>query len=421
MDTIKRIVAYLPTVGILVAILALPFPYGALQRYGLIFGAAGFLTDYIWNRRWESWHWTSAKWVYIAFLAFYACLPLRELFSPEYNWLFHTKLETYMPFLVFGVMGIMGFNETQRPELVTGSMALSCVYMGVVLVHAMWGVPYTGFAEWQEQLKLIRDTQLNTHMVVNVYCNMALVFIGWVLLVSSCKKWYKWVLGIVAVGIIGGLLISEGRIGQMTLFVLLPLFVAAWFHKCGKLKWIVPMFATIALAAGLFLHFAPRFHHPSLYDNARPYIWRVAWSMVEEKPIFGWGVSTARDEFVRRGLEDSNFQIHYVEEFKYVSNEAHGVVKYQIMHPHNAFLETWMEMGVTGLLLFVLCIILPIYLLPIGHNRWYLAACLFVFCMQAMFETMGACLFPIWIPILVYIWQNPLRNDRSLFHLSDQS
>lgn len=421
MDTIKQIVAYLPTLGILLALLVLPLPYGAVQRFAWIFAGTGYLIDYIWNRRWENWHWTNEKWVYVAFLLFYACLPLRELFTSEYSWLFYTKLETYMPFPVFGVMGMLGFNDTQRPEYVAGTMALSCLYMGVVLVHAMSGVPFTDLATWQEQLNMMRIGHVNTHMAVNVYCNIALVFIGWVLLKSSCRRWYKWVLGIVAVGIIGGLLISEGRIGQMTLFVLLPLFVGAWLHQRGKLQWIGPVLAVIALSAGLFLHFAPRFHHPSLYDNARPYIWRVAWRMVEEKPVCGWGVSTAREEFIKRGLEDEAFREHYVEEYIYVSNEAHGEVKYQLMHPHNAFLETLMETGVMGVLVFCLCLILPVCLLPIGRDRWYLAACVFVFGVQAMFETMGACLLPVWIPLLTYFWQHPLPNSRSLFHLSDQS
>lgn len=421
MGKLKEICAYIPTVGILVALMTLALPYGSVQRIGLIVAGTGYLVDYIVNRRWQGWRWTREKWVYVVLIAFYLCIPLRELFTPVYNWLFLSKLESYLPFLVVGVMGLMGFNYTLKLEYVAGAMSLACLGLGAVLVHAMVGAQAADFLAWQAQLNEMRILYLNSHMVVNVYCNMTLIFIAWVLLESSCRSWYKWVLACVGIGIITGLVLTEGRTGQLTMMALVPVFVAARFYKRSLRKWMVPALMVALTGVGLLWYYNPRYHTQNPEDNPRIYIWHVGTEMVKERPIAGWGVSAARDEFIRRGQEDSDFMNHYLYEFINASNERFGEVRLWIMHPHNVFLETTMELGAIGLLVFLLCLILPICLLQIGHYRWYLAACLFVFAMQAMFESMGSCLLPIWVPLLTYIWRyNAATRPSSLAQPSQE-
>ena len=64
-----------------------------------------------------------------------------------------------------------------------------------------------------------------------------------------------------------------------------------------------------------------------------------------------------------------------------------------------------MELGLIGTCIFLLCLILPVCLLPIGRLRWYLAACILVFALQGMFESMGSCLLPIWVPLMTFVWR----------------
>ena len=419
MDKLKHICSYLPTIGLLIAIFSLPYHYGALQRTGLYIAGIGFVVDYLVNMRWQVWQWSRDKWIYIVFVLFYLCIPLRQLFDLPGDWLFANKIETYLSFLIIGVLGFAGGNHTMRLEYVAATMLLSCLSMAGVLCHAMWNIPLTDFASWQAQLNLQRIAHINSHMVVNVYSNMTLVFCMWTLLRSQCRPWLKWLIGVLMAGVVIGLTISEGRVGQITLVLLVAFAVGAWLVHTHRIRWIVPGLVGVGLLACALWMLNPRYHEYSMQNNARMRIWPVATRMIQEKPLFGWGVSAARQEFVRRGMEDEDFRIYYLLEFEASSMERHGKVNYQVIHPHNAFLETWMEFGVVGVILFLLCLLLPILLLPIGHDRWFVAAGMLVFFVQAMFESMGSEMTPLWIPLLTYLWMynhtsEPNRSERPI-------
>lgn len=404
-EKIKQLCAYIPTVGLLMLLCALPFPYSAFQRFSLYVAGVGYILDYVLNGRWKEWHWSKEKWAFLVFIVFYLCIPIRQLCDPVCNWLFYQKIESYMPFLVIGILGFLGFNHTLKLEYVTAAMTLTCIYMAGVLAYHMAGVSVTDFHSWRYELNQTRIHHLNSHMAVNVYCNMTLVFAAWTLLESSCSRWLKGILGVLSVGIISGILISEGRTGQLTLIALLVVFVIVWFNKQAWLKWLVLAMTMLALCLGVYWYYNPRFHDSSAHDNPRLYIWKIGQKMIEEKPIVGWGVSSAREEFIRRGIEDEDFRERYLNEYEGYSMMLAGKVEYRIIHPHNVFVETAMEFGIIGAVLLLLCMVLPIGLLPIGSKRWYLAACFFVFAMQAMFESLGSCLLPMWMPLMAFIWR----------------
>lgn len=405
MEKLKQLFAYIPTVGLLMLLCALPFPYSSFQRFSLYVAGIGYIVDYVLNRRWEGWHWSKEKWAFLILVVFYLCIPIRQLWDPTCNWLFYQKIETYMPFLVLGILGFLGFNHTLKLEYVATAMALTCLYMACVLAYHMAGISVADFHSWRYELNELRIRQLNSHMVVNVYCNMTLVFAAWTLLESSCSRWLKAMIGVLSMGIIVGILMSEGRTGQLTLIALLVAFVIVWFYKKAWLKWLVLAMTVLALCQGVYWYYNPRYHDASVHNNPRLYIWKVGQKMIEEKPVLGWGVSSAREEFIRRGSEDADFRAHYLNEYEGVSMMHTGKVEYRIIHPHNVFIETAMEFGLIGVVLLLLCLVLPICLLPIGGMRWYLAACFFVFAMQAMFESMGSCLLPMWVPLLTLLWR----------------
>lgn len=405
MNRLKQLSAYIPSIGILLILCSLPFPYGGFQRYSLYIAGIGYLIDFGLNRRWREWRWSREKWVFLLFMAFYLCIPLWQWFDSSCTWLFHKKMETYLPFFILGLFGFLGFNRTLRLEYVSTVMVLTCLYMAGLLAYSMPDVPISDFPVWREALNETRIQTINSHMVVNVYCNMTLVFVAWSLLESSWPRWWKIVLSVLSVGIIAGILVSEGRTGQLTVMPLLVVFIITWLYKRSLFRWIPVVMTVLLVGGGLFLHYSPRYHEPSAQDNPRLYVWRVGRTMIAEKPITGWGVSSAREEFIRRGYEDEDFKMHYLLEFEGASIQWHGVINPQIIHPHSVFMETTMEFGIIGLIIFLLCLVLPPVLFPIGAQRWYLAACILVFGMQAMLECLGFCLLPIWLPLLCFIWR----------------
>ncbi|HOK55802.1 MAG TPA: O-antigen ligase family protein [bacterium] len=73
--------------------------------------------------------------------------------------------------------------------------------------------------------------------------------------------------------------------------------------------------------------------------NIRSYIWKGTWRMILRKPVFGWGFG--------------NFIFFYpyfrVREY-FLQPESTPITN----HPHNEYLEIWSEMGIIGLLIFLI-------------------------------------------------------------------
>ena len=413
MEHFKHICAYLTTIGLLPVFFFAPFPYGEVQRLGLYVAGIGFVIDYIVNHRWQQWSWSRDKWAFLCFVFFYCCLWIHPLLGDQLGWLYRSKTESYLPFLIFGVVGLAGCNHTMKIEYVAATMLLGCVTMVAVLGKAMWGVPMTDGSRWLAQLNEQRIDLINSHMVVNVYCNMTLVMCAWMVFRSSWPKWTKWIFGIGAVGIIGGLTLSEGRAGQITTILILLGIILYWLIQKRYHKWILPLVAALGILAGIMWHINPHFHDYSLRDNPRLYVWSVAQSMIQEKPVLGWGIDEAREEFIRRGQNDEDFRTYYMHEYEMMARERFGEVDYTRMDPHSAFLETWMEWGVIGLIIFVLCLVLPIVYVPNRNNRVFLAMIIVVFAIQAFVGCMGRGLSPIWVPLMMFIWTYNRETEKT--------
>ena len=403
MNKLKNYITYIPAVGILMVVASLPYHYGWLQRIGLYLSGIGYICDWLLNTRWREWKWTPDKWVYVAMVAFYACIPIRQLFDSNQTWLYLYKVREYVPFLILGIMGFCQMPTRLKTEHVAWTMLASCFYMGLVLVIGVWGHQADSFTDWLKDINKTRTLLINSHMSVNYYCNIALVFGTWVLLHSRCRRWAKIITGIVMSGVVLGLLLSEGRTGQLTMLVLLLMLGGIVMWQRYR-RWLVPALSVLLLFCGSVWYFNPRYHEYSATDNPRLYIWRIGVETAKQKPLFGWGVSSARRQFVENGKADRDFCVHYMYEYERICLDRFGEVQYEIMHPHNAFLETMMELGIIGLALLLLCVGLPLCLLPIGKDKYYLAACMFVFVMQATFESFGRDLNVMWLPLMTLLW-----------------
>jgi exopolysaccharide production protein ExoQ len=70
--------------------------------------------------------------------------------------------------------------------------------------------------------------------------------------------------------------------------------------------------------------------------SGRVLIWRQTWPFILQRPLLGWGY----DAFWR-GIRGEAFRVVVA-------------VHFMVFHAHNGFLETWLELGAAGLLLFAL-------------------------------------------------------------------
>ena len=132
MSRIKNSISYLPVIGFLFLIASLPFYYGWFQRAALYILGVSYVIDYVINQRWKDWHWSKNKWVYVAFIGFFLLIPLRQCCDENITSLFSKTIQNYLPFLIFGICGIIGITNKWRMEYATWIMLLTSI---VVLKH----------------------------------------------------------------------------------------------------------------------------------------------------------------------------------------------------------------------------------------------------------------------------------------------
>jgi len=140
------------------------------------------------------------------------------------------------------------------------------------------------------------------------------------------------------------LLLMSGSRAAWAIEALL-LTVCAWLAISNRLQSrtrIVFLGATAcaaALAAGAALSQLPSLLALIGRDSTlsgRTEIWKQAWRFILQRPLLGWGYAA-----FWRGLEGHSFEVA-------------AALRFVVFHAHNGFLEIWLELGLPGLLLFVL-------------------------------------------------------------------
>lgn len=404
--SISTLISYLPVVGVLLLVATWPFPYGNIQRVILYFTGVAYIADYICNRRWQQWHWNKRKYVYVVFILFSCLVPIWSICDPIHTPLLERTWESYSPFLIIGICGILGITDKFRMEY----MAIVMLVVGVFIVGYLvcsTGFKFDDFFAWTFHFNKIRAKCINSHMVVNLYWNIAII-----LAIFTLSHRRDFPIG-VRVGIMismipvfFALLITEGRTGLLTMLVVGFLFLVYYFIHHRNQKWILLLMGLFIVCAWAILDNNERIMEARTHRNPRIYIWKVAVETIKDKPIFGYGVCSARHEFIERGLNDTEFRQHYAD--FYCSSEA--VVKHQasinLMHPHNVLLETWMQFGIIGVLIWIACCILP-WCMRLDEYQLYVDMCVLTFAIQACFESLGTHLQPLYLclPVLLYHYQ----------------
>ncbi len=93
----------------------------------------------------------------------------------------------------------------------------------------------------------------------------------------------------------------------------------------------------------------------------RVYLWQSAWHMIQDHPLFGYGMDNWLCYYSENDL--CNAQKHYWIKVDPVTHKDTGL-KYEptLSHPHNIFLHVWVSMGVFGVLAFLTLLVLFFWL-----------------------------------------------------------
>ncbi len=398
---LPSIVSYLPIIGIMLLIAVLPFHYGWVQRFALYWLAFTYPLDYILNLRWKGWHWTREKWVYVAMILFFLITPIRQLFDStpptSYYW---GQIDARIAFFVVGLVGIFGISDKLCPRHVGYVMLATSATIFAYILCSVWQ-PFASYIDFLIQFNSWRREYISSHMLLNLYMNLSLVF-GFYILSCTLPRLVKWVVGLAMLVVFTGLMFSEGRTGFVSSLCMVPVLLCYTVALHSK-KMAILICLITCLAGAFAIDCHQRISVNKLVDEPRWVIWHFSIDMAKECPFFGYGLSTLSEEYVHRAYEDEMMNEHYINGV--LAHSPFDVVPRTMgcIHPHNALLALQLEVGFIGPLLY-LAIFLLAGLFSSKHCRIYVWCCVFVILIQSMFEPLGNHLLSIQIALVLGVW-----------------
>lgn len=373
--------------------LVLPSQY---QTPALYFYAVSMLFDVIYNKRWQDVRpLDKYRWVFIPMILYYLCIWVWHPFEESNLPLFKLTVENRLPFLIFGVLGLFtNINPRFKPQQLAVTMSVSGIIATVFLLccsNMLVNIPHS-IEEYQHMFAIYRVRYVGSHMTFNLFLNTSLVMLIYSLM-NVRKTIWKAIYIVLLVFVYLILLTTEGRTGFATANILVSVLICIKIWKYNKLMF-APVFVLCAVVGGILVSNQIRFKKMDIEDNPRKYIWQTTLEVIKERPIFGYGVSDGRKAFVDYGVDDSDFCEHY---YAWYVQQKPEDGKY-VHHPHNMLLNSMLEFGVVGLLLFLSLFIVPLFTLKDSCRFYVLLICL-TFGFQAMMESPGQHL-----PSIMYCW-----------------
>lgn len=236
------------------------------------------------------------------------------------------------------------------------------------------------------------------------------ILVAFLLIGFFYKKWwhrnlFKAILGIIVLVIGITLILLQSRAGILG-FGLLAL-VWLFYILIVKQKYILTLFIGGLFVLLTFLVFPKIDRYSSTFTSVkktvshdevtkpkedltliRLWIWKSAFTVIEEHPWFGVGASNVRADLTK----------------KYVDNGMPAAARYRL-NAHNQYLETWLGIGIFGLLALLAMLFVPLW---VGIKRldWLLVGFICLCSVSFMFESMlnsiaGVGFFAIFYTILV--------------------
>lgn len=382
---ITQLAAYLQVLTFWLLTASLVFRISPLQRIIMAVAGVSFVLDYALNKRWQGWKWDNNKWFYIILIAYYLLIPIWHLADDVSTPRFDFVLQERAPFLLLGIIGLLGLSKEIRLKPIVYVMLGTCFAASMYAILRGTGFSYflLPLSQQTEAFQQVRIDYVASHMQFNLYLNVTLVFVFWLVSKNKLKRGEKAAVALLSVWIFYLLCITEGRVGLGTGLLLVALFVAIVSFRYGW-KVFLPVVTAYACMAALILMNNNRLTSDKLEHEPRWLIWEADLRIITEKPISGHGVCDAKEALIREAKENKELSEFYTRRVTQIYNG-----NYQKVQPHNAFFEAWMEFGLTGLAMLILIFLYPLQMFP-RKNRPYSGLIVLCFVLQSCFDSFFA-------------------------------
>jgi len=309
---------------------------------------SSYIVEFFLDKKWETIKFNRTTLYFLIILFFFALAFLYYPFEESHKY-FKLLMERRYPLLGFSVIGIFGVNKFYKLRYFIVSILIATISVIIYLLFFKVGI--SNFFKDQNLFNLARAKYVNTHMIVNFYFNSALLGV-WYLLSSYWNRLYfsyKSLLVICIFLLLYALSISEGRSGFIfgLVITISLIFIELWKkkRKYGILFGIlIPWVAVVLISSH------QRMEYKLIKTEPRYFLWDAGLSIFKEKPILGYGISTAQIQF------DAAREIYQTPEYK----ESWKLSKH--LDSHNQYIQTSMEFGVVGLFVLLFIYLTPYFL-----------------------------------------------------------
>lgn len=143
-----------------------------------------------------------------------------------------------------------------------------------------------------------------------------------------------------------GLYLSDSRAAWLAVFssILLIVLKDRWHKWMGKKKLL------FLLGCGLIAIFLSiiLYQYKPISANGRVFIWKRSLEMIEDKPLWGYGINGFRE----------NYMLYQANYFEKNSQSDNSILADNVEYAYNELIKISVEMGITGLLLFLILLFL---------------------------------------------------------------
>ena len=277
-----------------------------------------------------------------------------------------------------------------------GGILVSCALLLFIATRRFLnGAPLTVFFYSELSSALMHPTYFS------MYLNAALLFVFHEMLVSSHRRTI-WMGAAIMIILFLFIVLLSARTAEATAFLSLPVMIALYWKQKGSYRFIYPLlfvFAVTITSQVLLLKYSNRFSQvevavkntepvsESSYNSTtgRIEIWKETISILPKHWLLGTGTGDVKD-VLNKTYHEHDF--------------AYGYEK--SLNTHNQYLQSFLAIGIIGLLLFLLTIITP-WLMRSSYHPLLLMF-LFIFALNCLTESMleaqrGAIFFALMISI----------------------
>lgn len=345
-----------------------------IQKWFVILFFTSYIFEFITEKKWQRIHIDKTR-IFYLFVATFILLAFAYYPFEKTNVYFGWLMQKRFALFGFASLGFFGVNNKFKLSYFLNTFIISSIISIFYLLFIRVGI--SEFISNPQRFEIFngcRTEYVNMHRVFNLYLNISLISI-WYILTRSWQKIITWkrIGYFAALAVIFlTLLISEGRSGFIAGLFLVLIIIFNEIRKRGKIIAIIMSIFVILITLFVAIHHQGMSEKKFETDN-RWFLWQSASEVIKESPLIGHGISDAQVHFdaARKKYQTEEYRLYFK--------------KCKVLDSHNQFLQTTMEFGIIGLLMLVLLYVCPSFIAD-KERKLFAFSLMFLCFLQSMFD-----------------------------------